>query len=184
MAKRSTVLAEQLDAAVGEKLCNEIMQGWKEIASASPVKQAVWWKSAMDRLDSLVDEPTRISVMEQCGRRCAWKGVAEVVRKARAKSKTMDEFWDNLRAVYPRHVPLERDGFTIYASYTKCYCGRVKAAKEAISMTHCHCSKGYFLAAFEAGLGKPIPVDLLQSIINGATTCRFAIRIPPDEFDN
>lgn len=185
MAERSrfATLAEQLDVHVGPELRTEIMQGSDAAeAPAGPAKQAKWMKSAMDRLDALVDEPMRIKVMEECGRHCAWKGRAEKIRTFRAKSKTMDEFCAKLKAFLEPGNGIDWNGLTIYASYPKCYCGRVSATKEPISITHCHCGKGYWMAMFEYALGKPIRVDLLETVISGGDKCRFAIHVPTDEF--
>jgi len=95
----------------------------------------------------------------------------------------MDEFCDGLKLIFGNGVGLERDGQIIYTSYPRCYCGMVSAAKEPISMTYCHCGKGYWMAMFEHALGKPVKVDLLQSVISGADSCRFAVHIPHDEFE-
>lgn len=185
MANRSryATLAEQLDAHVGPRLREEIMQGCDEVAaSASQPKQARWMKAVMDRMDALVDEPTRTRVMEQCGWRCAWKGRAEKIRAIRARSRSMDGFYAGLENLFSPGVATEREGNTIFLSYPECYCGMVKAAREPVSVTYCHCGRGYFLAMFETALGRPVAVDLLQSVITGAAACRFAVHIPPDEF--
>jgi predicted hydrocarbon binding protein len=177
------VLSDELDARAGPDARKEIMQGSDEAAaSKNKRKEAEWARGAMQRVDSLVDETTRALVMEQCGRNCAWRGRAEKIRKMRKKCRTMDEFYAGLVDVLRTGVPLERDGSVVYASYPRCYCGRVSDTKEPISMTYCHCGRGYWVAMFEHALGKPVHVDLLQSVIGGAPTCRFAIHIPEEEF--
>ena len=135
-------------------------------------------------MDARLDEPTRASVMEQCGRNCAWHGRAEKIREMRKKCLTMDDFYAGLVKVLLTGVPLERDGFIVYASYPRRYCGRVSATKEPISQTYCHCGKGYWVAMFEHALGRPVRVDLLQSVVTGGSTCRFAIHIPENEFES
>ena len=60
-------LSQQLESQVGAELRDRIMDGSEEAGVASKLKQARWMKGAMERLDALVDEPTRIRVMEQCG---------------------------------------------------------------------------------------------------------------------
>ena len=59
----------------------------------------------------------------------------------------------------------------------RCYCALVKdlPAGEAISQTYCHCSKAFVKTLWEAVLGKPVSVDLLESAVSGASDCRFRI---------
>lgn len=182
MGKQYDILTEQLDANAGIDIREQILQGHDEIVSATKLKQAKWWKAAMERMDALVDEPTRTKIMEQCGWCCAWGSRADKIRAFRKKTPTIEEFYARLQKLLNPGVGTERDGFTIYVSYPKCYCGRVNATKEPISITHCHCSKGYWVAMFTTALGKPVRVDVLQTIINGADSCRFAVHIPEDEF--
>ncbi len=184
MANQIDILKEELDKHVGIESRERILQGCDGMASSvDKARKAAWWKNSMDLMDSLVDEGTRTKIMEQCGWQCAWRSRAEKIRVIRSKVSNMDDFYLRLQKLLNPGVGTQRDGFTIYASYPRCYCGRVSATKEPISITHCHCSKGYFVAMFTTALARPVQVDLLQSIINGADSCRFAVHIPEDKFD-
>jgi len=65
----------------------------------------------------------------------------------------------------------------IQAGYDRCYCGSVSAGKERMPLTYCYCSTGWYKRLFEEVLSRPLQVEILQSIINGADTCRFLIHI-------
>lgn len=41
----------------------------------------------------------------------------------------------------------------------------------------CHCSAEFHKQYFEAALGQPVNVELVQSIISGALHCEFVIHI-------
>jgi hypothetical protein len=56
-----------LELAVSDEVHAEIMAGSESLTSASsPGTKAKWIKAAMDRMDALLDEKTRIEVMERC----------------------------------------------------------------------------------------------------------------------
>ena len=48
-------------------------------------------------------------------------------------------------------------------------------------MTWCHCGKGFTIKAWEAMLGQSVDVELLQSCMSGADSCKFAIQLPEDQ---
>jgi hypothetical protein len=49
---------------------------------------------------------------------------------------------------------------------------------ETVSFTWCHCGKGFTMKLWEALLGQPVEVELLESCIAGADTSKFAIHLP------
>ena len=56
----------------GETIRKKVMEGSEEMTEATELRViALWVKGAMDRLDSLVDESTKIQIMENCGYGCA-----------------------------------------------------------------------------------------------------------------
>ena len=56
-----------LDEMVGTELRGEIARGWDELtAPPKPGEVIAWTQAAMQRLESLVDEPTRQEVMIRC----------------------------------------------------------------------------------------------------------------------
>jgi len=174
-------LAKTLTAQVGADVTSKVIEGCEEIvATASPAKKAKWAKAAMDRLDAQVPEDIRMQVMEQCGRACIGRSTIERAKTARRSTKGLDEFLDRLNREHIGGGKLKRDGDIVYARYDRCYCGLVSATKEPISPTYCHCSRGWVLELFEQVFGKSVQVDLLQSIVQGAPFCQFAIHLPPD----
>jgi len=174
-------LSQQLESAVGPELRDQIMDGSDKARKADKFRKARWMKGAIERMDALVDEPTRIRILEQRGHTCGWRGRAEKIAKMRTKCSTLELFVEGLKPILAGNG-VELDGRTIITSYPRCYCGAVSATKEPISMTYCHCGKGYWMAMFEHVFGKPVKVDILQTVITGGDSCRFAIHVPEEEF--
>jgi predicted hydrocarbon binding protein len=44
-------------------------------------------------------------------------------------------------------------------------------------MTYCRCSEGFIKSYWEEILGRPVKVEILESVISGGRECRFAVRL-------
>ncbi len=178
MKKRSWLekLSNGLDQWAGETVRQAVMQGSEQLTPAtSPAKKAKWVKGAMDRLDALVDEPTRAQVLENCS--CQSQGRIERARAIYRQSQDIDAFLEALQQQRIVGTKLTREGDRIYVFYDRCYCGMVNATQEKISPTFCQCSKNYVLKTFEGIFEKPVAVELIQSIIQGAPECKFVVHL-------
>jgi len=171
----------------GEAIKKKVMEGSEEMTEQMDGSKEIakWVKGAMDRLDALVDERTRIQIMENCGYKCAEMN-SEAIEKAKAKRKkykNADEFLEAEQQNPTEGTRLVRKGDVLYQFYTprsfgvKCYCSLVNAIEENMSLTYCHCSKGFVKKLWEAVLERPVEVELLQSVVSGAQECKFAIHI-------
>ena len=183
-------LGRNLDRFAGETISKKVMEGSEKITASSGKKEvAEWVKGAMDRLDKLVDEKTRIQVMENCGYNCALvnKRMIEKAKARRKKYKTTGEFLEAEQRKPMKGTKLLREGNILYQSYTpqlftklmRCYCSLLRGlpADEKISLTYCHCSKGFVKKFWENVLEKPVKVELIQSVVSGAPECKFAIHM-------
>lgn len=170
----------------GETIRNKVFEGktLEELSALSEMELAKWVKGAMDRLDALVDERTRIRIMDECGRMCAGvnRSVIEEAIAKRRKYKSIDEFLEaEARALW-----IVREGDVLYLTYTpqkstppvRCYClGKGLPAEETISPTYCQCSVGFVKKYWEDVLERPAKVELIHSAITGGQDCRFAIHL-------
>lgn len=68
--------------------------------------------------------------------------------------------------------------------YHYCHCPWAREAVRnpslRVASTFCNCSAGFHKKPFEAVFGKPIKVDVLESVIKGDMRCRFAIHLPEE----
>jgi len=177
----------------GENVRNEVMEGCERFTRSSESHEfAEWVKGAMQRLDGLVDETTRNRIMQHCGQNCSQE-YQEVIQFAKDRflhSKSLDDFLESEPQKNFPGTRLWREGNVLYqvydpASFVKpirCYCYLLRdlPAGERISLTYCHCSEGFIKSYWEEVLGKPIRVEILESVISGGKECRFAIYIPKD----
>lgn len=183
-------LAGNVERFAGAQVRAQVMQGADQLKeSTKPDKLAVWVQGAMRRLDALVDGPTRRQIMSECGYNCARINSrptkAAVAR--RAKFATLDEFLAAEQAEPPAGTRIRREGEYLYQYYTprafshpmRCYCSLLRGLPpgETVSLTYCQCSRAFVERYWEAIVGKPVEVELLQSAVSGADECSFKIRL-------
>jgi predicted hydrocarbon binding protein len=157
---------------------SELIKGCGKIDSYSgPVKKAKFAKCLMDNFERQFPEDVRIKVMENCGRRCIGAPTIEKAKRIKRNTKNLAELIDGLNKQHIGGGRLKLVNNRINVEYEKCYCGMVSKTKERFSSTYCNCSRGYLLELFEQVFEKPVKVDLIESVIQGAKSCKFIIHI-------
>jgi predicted hydrocarbon binding protein len=163
--------ANQDKIAVLTEGCGEIN------ASANPLKKAEFAKCLMDSFERQFSEDVRIRVLEDCGRRCIGASTIERAKGIKRNAKNLAELIDALNRQHIGGGRLRLENNQINVEYGKCYCGMVSKTKERFSSTYCNCSRGYLLELFERIFEKPVKVDLVESVIQGAKSCKFVVRV-------
>ena len=133
-----------------------------------------WIKNLMENMDAHLDERTKVELMESCGRACARSGPVHVARECRGN---LDRWLATLREWHGGEEHVQQDGDVVRVVCTDCLCPVAKDIPEGLSCTYCYCSLGWMKETFGAVVGKPVDVELLQSIVRGAETCEFAITL-------
>jgi len=62
-----------------------------------------------------------------------------------------------------------------------CHCPRVRdVLKEGkrLPTAYCHCSAGFYKKNFEEILGRPVDVEIVQTVLSGDEVCSFAVHLP------
>jgi hypothetical protein len=62
-----------------------------------------------------------------------------------------------------------------------CHCPRVRdrvGADPTLSMIYCYCGAGFYRGIWEEILGKPVRVEMLESVMQGDDVCKIAIHLP------
>ena len=156
-------------------------------------KGGQWIKSLMDHMDACLDEETRMSVMQACGRSC-YNSAFGVAPKEKPTSEEVVRFVKNLEA---QGYKVERDAkkTTIVYNWGRthqnpwglvmsdgyCMCPLVEKGPEGLSPTFCLCSTGYVREIFARSTGKTVNVELLDSLKRGGKDCVFKIEILEDK---
>lgn len=69
---------------------------------------------------------------------------------------------------------LHISGDKIIAVYKKCYCNIPKKV-ENLNKNYCECSAGWYMRLFSEVFEKNVNVEIVDTIVNGASKCTFEI---------
>lgn len=136
-----------------------------------------WIMSVVTALDKHVGSDEAKKVLEECGRNCARStGLLKKFQALKVKVTNVEELYSVLAEKLHDHVALE-DG-QLFFLYPKCYCSHVKEKPGLVSHSHCNCSAGWIKEMCEQVTAKSVDVDILQSVIRGAESCKFKVTMP------
>ena len=88
---------------------------------------------------------------------------------------------DRLVAAYKKNFEVWRDGAVVHIRYgavnKQCYCPAARYHPVKPHDMHCECTRATHQTMFETALGRPIQVEIVESLRRGGTTCHFAARV-------
>ena len=145
-----------------------------------------WVTRFMDILDGNLDDATRKKILEENGRGCFTNWINETGRKV--QQSTLEQFTEWVKNNVTDGT-FRVEGNVLYFQFTsaaetgeaskagQCLCTFVESKPEGLSPTYCHCSVGYVKEWFERKFGKPVEVELVDSILMGGDWCKFKITV-------
>jgi hypothetical protein len=135
-----------------------------------------WLQDLLDTMDKELDLPTKVKLIEGCGRGCfnRFKFKQEIAAKG---SNSLE----NLIEAYKQNFEIWKDGDIVHIRYgetsAQCYCPAANYRKSKPNDVHCECTRTTHQTIFETALGKPFKVDILESLRRGGQTCHFAVHL-------
>lgn len=200
-------LADGLDLLVGPEMRREVFAGAPcPAASATGEHWAAWAGEILGRLDAAVSDPVlRREIVKGCAHRFPdWR--IDQMRARYQELGSLDALLVEMRLdqtvggqswyespvrvgeiIYVTKDPVDQEGWKAApdaaarrAAY--CHCPLVARARGAgvpLSATHCFCGSGWYDQLWEGILGRPVTVEVLQSILRDDHCCTFAIHLPP-----
>jgi predicted ArsR family transcriptional regulator len=123
-------------------------------------------------LEQELDETTRKIILRRLGAECA-QDYAALFAKYRGN---IDGFLDEIRRQWVAEANYDEKAGTlrIVDRATRCSCPLVKSGTTPGAF--CDCTLGWQEVAYSAVLGKPVAVELEESILRGGKRCIFRIR--------
>jgi len=145
-----------------------------------------WVTRFMDVLDENLDKETCRKIMMANGRKCYRGWIEETGRKI--NQITLEQYADWIdKNVKDDSYRIE--GNVIYFQFMaaaetglpseegKCLCTFVETMPEGLSETYCDCSIGYVKEWHELLLGRPVEVEIIESVLKGNKRCKFKITV-------
>jgi hypothetical protein len=186
---RSVGEEEQDPSAQGlsADLHRRMREGSKTPDWAKVAKAESWIKSLMDNMDALLNEETKVALMNACGKSCYVRAFG-VASTEKPSAETAERF---LASLEKSGFKVERgsdvitvgfgwagkqnpQGLSLKEGY--CMCPLVESDVPGLSPTYCNCSAGYVQEAFERGTGRTVvSVEVLESVKRGGKDCRFKV---------
>ncbi len=196
-------LADGLGRHAGEAARQTVMAGSEVITLDTSAEAYVdWLQGAMARLDGAVsDDGTRCAIMTGCSHVFPQIRIDHLKAEFERLGRDIDALLPLMhadphrwyeeprregRTIFVSKDPYDRQAFQAAADPVEkraayCHCPMLKAAIRAqtpISPTYCHCGGGWYLRLWEGILGQPVRVEQLETVLQGADRCAFAIHLP------
>jgi hypothetical protein len=165
-----------LEKVVSKELMMKVLEGSDKYNSFIPRKKAEWWKDAIIRMEKEIGTKRTKDILCECGKKCCGQGHRKTVRKKFEDSKSIEDFLEKISLKDVTYELVERN--IIVAVYRRCFCGNVKSAKTTFpNLTYCECGTEFNRQYFSSAFGKPVEVELINSIISGSDSCKYFIHI-------
>jgi len=190
-------LAENLEGVLGADTRAEVLQDLDKISLGSSCEERkTWVNCAMERLDALTDEEQRFDILSRCAHvfsprrierlRAIYERNRDVDEVLAAMHEDPDWYEGPTRAgsvIHVTKVPRDAKGYEEAADEAEkrkhyCHCAVVRRNPNEIPPTFCYCGAGWYRQIWEGILGKPVRVEMTESLTRGDETCQFAIHLP------
>jgi len=135
-----------------------------------------WINDLMDAMDKVLDQETYIKLIEGCGRGCYNRHQFKKDISIAGHGNL-----DNLLTAYQKNFEVWKEDDKVHIRFgdksTGCYCPVLKNNTYNSKGLHCNCTKATHQAIFENALGRPVKVDILESLRRGGQTCHFLVHV-------
>lgn len=166
--------------------CARILEGGDSLAESSPPPvRAAWMAAAMQRMDTLLDEPTRRAVRERCA--CCLEGkrgqLSRQIGRDRATLEERVAAANETRLVFGHGVSLHPGGEVLVqfqpAGHGPYRCPCQPGATSPMSITYCLCCGGHVRHHLRRALACDLEITVKSSALSsgGANPCTFLARI-------
>jgi effector-binding domain-containing protein len=202
------LLGKNLERVLGQKARRKVMQGEEKITlEASVDERFCWVKGVIERLDRLADTGQKYDILSSCAHVFPKGQIAKlqaVFESARAETNDPLQAADavlEFMAQDPGWIEgAFREGHVIYAAKSPrdpqghkdaqteaerkkayCFCPIVRNhLDQGMPVTYCYCGSGWYRQQWEGAIGKPVQIEIVQSILKGDEVCQFAVHLPDD----
>ena len=131
-----------------------------------------WVGDLLDGAEAELPRALQVKLMEACGRGCFRR---HEFKRAIAEQGRGDV--DRLIAAYRKNFEVWRDGDAVHVRYgevsSRCYCPVVQERPGKTNDLHCECTRATHQSIFETALGRPVEVEILETLRRGGRTCHF-----------
>lgn len=131
-----------------------------------------WMADLFDTMEAELDEKTSVRLMAGCGRGCfrRYQFKQDIARLGKGSVESLVE-------AYQKNFEVWREGSLVHIRYgavnKQCYCPAARYHPVKPHDMHCECTRATHQTIFETALGRPIRVEIVESLRRGGATCHF-----------
>ncbi len=201
-------LAEGAERVLGAEARAQVMRGSQSLGIESGLEARFdWVKAMLARLDSLADDEQKWDILSGCAHVFPAGQIAKltaVFDDAKARTGNPLQAVDAVIAFMDADPGWSeggvRNGYTIIAAkkprdpkaYAEaqtdlerrqayCFCPLVRTKMDqGMPVEFCNCGSGWFRQQWEGATGKPVRIEIVQSVLRGDENCEFAVHLAPD----
>lgn len=150
----------------------------KSLEQVTGEKQFIqnWLSDLLDTMDKVLDEKTKVKLIEGCGKRCFERHQFKLDLAEKGKGNL-----DKLIEAYNQNFEIWREEDKIHIRYGKvskgCYCPAAKTQPVKPNDLWCECTRMTHQSIFETALNREFKVDVLESVRRGGKTCHFLVHL-------
>lgn len=182
---------ERLQQAVGQEACRDLLSdSLRDLPDEYYVKEREIYQSSKDVDEYIARKKQKfVEQLETCQQEGRLFFAQEITDEVLDFVRHDPEIGGGVRVgniVYETKIPYmtkdylaESDPFLM--RYYYCHCPWAREALKSsgkLAPIFCNCSAGFHKKPWEAALGQRIKVDVLESVLQGDSRCRFAIHLP------
>jgi hypothetical protein len=133
-----------------------------------------WLSDLLDAMETELDDATRVRLFEACGRGCYHRHEfkQEIAQKGQGSL-------ENLIAAYRQNFEIWQEDGLVHIRYGEtspgCYCPAACFRPARANDLHCECTRMTHQTIFETALGRPIKVEVVETVRRGGKTCHFVV---------
>ena len=135
-----------------------------------------WLTDLFDTIDAELDRPTQLKLIEGCGRGCfrRHKFKTDIAEAGKGDA-------EKLIAAYRKNFGIRREGDDVHITYGReknsCFCPAARNRPARPNDLHCECTRATHQAVFETALGRPIKVELVETVRRGGQRCHLVAHL-------
>ncbi len=196
------LLGEGVENALGAAARRQVMEGIEQITPDSTLDvYTEWIRGAMQRLDSLTDDPgTKYQVLSCCAHvfpneRIAHlrslyeqrRDIDDVLREMYTDPAWYEDPVRRANVLYMRKVPFDPEGYEKGSTPAErrkayCHCAFVRPYLDQMpsrmSPTFCWCGSGWYRRLWEGILDQPVRIQQVETLLQGSDECRLTVVLP------
>jgi hypothetical protein len=134
-----------------------------------------WLTDLFEAIDTEVNPATQLKLLQACGRGCYRRHQFKQDIAAAGKGDP-----EKLIAAYRKNFGIEREGDLVHIRYgDHCFCPAARNRPARPNDLHCECTRATHQTVFETALGRPIRVELIETVRRGGKTCHLVAHLEP-----